>query len=226
VAELFPPARDREPSAADRLEAQLLDKRNRIALLTEELDDGEVKAVVAKLRELEAQAEDLETQLAEARMREVHPPAQSLKEAKTILEALDGAADPTDALLRLRAVIRRILTGIWLLVVGKGRDRIAEVLIEFAAGERVVLRSFVLIHRPPVVNAHGLVRAAVNAVINSMAVLPETPPAGRKPARAVPGSQQWIWDIRKPDHAAERLKQMEAWPPDIVDQVLEWMASQ
>jgi DNA invertase Pin-like site-specific DNA recombinase len=224
-AELFPPARDREPSEAERLEAQLLGKRNRIALLTEELEDGEVKAVVSKLRQLEAEAADLEQQLAEARMREVHPPARSLEEAKTILEALDGAEDPTDALLRLRAVIRRILTGIWVLVVGKGRDRIAEVLIEFAPGERVALRSFAVICRPPVVNAHGTVRPAVNAVVNSLAVTTDRPIDSAGEAAVIAGEANFLWDIRRPDQAAERLQQMEAWPADIVDRVLEWLTS-
>jgi hypothetical protein len=47
----------------------------------------------------------------------------------------------------LRAALRRIVKEIWILVVPKGRDRLAAVQIWFAGGERH--RDYFIFHRPP-----------------------------------------------------------------------------
>jgi hypothetical protein len=64
------------------------------------------------------------------------------------LAALEAAPDPTDARLRLRAALRRIVEDVWLLVVphGRGRDRLCAVQIYFAGRGRH--RDYLILHRP------------------------------------------------------------------------------
>jgi hypothetical protein len=52
--------------------------------------------------------------------------------------------------LRLRAELRRVVDSVWLLVVPRGRDRLAAVQVHFAGGG---WRDYLLLHRPPKANA-------------------------------------------------------------------------
>lgn len=100
---------------------------------------------------LEERKRDLTAQLTEARQKAANPLSETWGEVKSLLTALDAAADPVDARLRLRAGLRRIVDSIWLLVVPRGRDRLAAVQIWFAEAKRQ--RSYLIHHRPPKANA-------------------------------------------------------------------------
>ncbi len=102
---------------------------------------------------LEAHKHDLAARLAEARLDAAHPLSESWGEAQTLADAIDNAADPKDARLRLRAALRRIVDSVWLLVVPRGLDRLAAVQIWFAGGERQ--RSYALFYRPGTPHREG-----------------------------------------------------------------------
>src|SRR5262249_54845394 len=79
-------------------------------------------------------------------------------ECQSLAAALDSAPDPDDARLRLRSVLRRMVAGVWMLVVPRGRDRLAAVQIWFAGEKRS--RSYLVLHRPPLANARARVDGA------------------------------------------------------------------
>jgi DNA invertase Pin-like site-specific DNA recombinase len=134
-----------------------------------------------RVTDLESRKRDLAGRLAEARQRAAHPLSESWGEAQSLAGALDRAADPRDARLRLRAALRRIVGSVWLLVVPRGRERLAAVQIHFAGGRH---RDYLIWHRPATANASA--RAE-----------------GRWWARsfASAGVGEGL-DLRRPDHAA------------------------
>jgi DNA invertase Pin-like site-specific DNA recombinase len=94
---------------------------------------------------LEAHKAELAAELAEARQRAAHPLSESWGQMQSLVEILDGAADPRDARLRLRSALRRIIESIHLLVVPRGRDRLCAVQLWFTGGKRC--RSYFIFHR-------------------------------------------------------------------------------
>jgi hypothetical protein len=64
-----------------------------------------------------------------------------------MIDTLDRAPDPQDARLRLRSTLRRIVDSIFLLVVPRGRDRLAVAQVYFQGGQKV--RAYFIIHQPP-----------------------------------------------------------------------------
>jgi DNA invertase Pin-like site-specific DNA recombinase len=123
--------------------------------LEAELLKGDVAALAKVLRKLEERKRELAAQLADARHKAANPLSESWGEAKTLLGVLEKAPDPTDAQLRLRSALRRIVENIWLLVVprGRGRDRLAAVQIDFREGAR---RSYLILYSPPKSNGKAL----------------------------------------------------------------------
>jgi DNA invertase Pin-like site-specific DNA recombinase len=107
----------------------------RIDELTELLEGDNLAPVVKKLREMDLRLGELNTRIRELEQEAAAPLPDAWGEAKSILGYLDKAADPTDARLRLRAALRRIVESIRLRVVPCGIDRLALVDIWFAGGE-------------------------------------------------------------------------------------------
>src|SRR5262249_25242918 len=89
---------------------------------------------------------ELTRQLTEARREAAHPLSEAWGEARTLLGALEAAADPEDARLRLRSALRRVVDGIWLLVVRRGRDALCGAQVWFKKDGR---RDYLIFHRPP-----------------------------------------------------------------------------
>jgi DNA invertase Pin-like site-specific DNA recombinase len=117
-----------------------------IAQLEVELLKGDIAAVARVLREREARKRELAGHLAEARQKAAHPLSEAWGEAKTLIDVLDNAPDPTDARLRLRSAVRRIVESVWLLVVRCGRVRLCAVQVWFADGESH--RDYLIYHLP------------------------------------------------------------------------------
>jgi DNA invertase Pin-like site-specific DNA recombinase len=138
---------DDGPDEAMVLAGRLAGVEGKIAELEAELLQGDVAALAKVLRQLEAQKRDLAQQLAEARQRAAHPLGAAWGEARSLIDALDGAPDPADARLRLRAALRRIVDSVWLLPVARGRDRLCAVQVWFAGGERHL--DYLILSRPP-----------------------------------------------------------------------------
>ncbi len=98
--------------------------------------NGYNPAAGRRIAELHDRKTDLIARLAQARQEALNPLSETWGKCKTIFDALQSAADPADARLRARAAIRRIVSGMWLLVVPRGRGRLAAVQVVFAGGEK------------------------------------------------------------------------------------------
>ena len=94
-------------------------------------ENGESPSQHKRLREKEALKKELAAKLAEASQAAAHPLSAAWGEFHSLLSALGSAPDKNDALLRLRGVLRRVAESIWLLVVGRGKDRLAAVQVWF-----------------------------------------------------------------------------------------------
>jgi hypothetical protein len=132
------------PDETLALAGELATIEAKIAALEAELLNGDVAALARVLRVLEEKKRDIAAKLAEARGRAASPLSESWGECKSILETLASAPDVKDARLRLRGVLRRIITDIWLMVVPRGILRTCAVQVFFAEGGR---RDYWLLHR-------------------------------------------------------------------------------
>jgi DNA invertase Pin-like site-specific DNA recombinase len=139
------------PDETGQLAAQKAEVRGKIdkllAALEAELDAGEEpsRGTQRLLKKLEDAEREIEQQLRKARQNAAHPLSESWGQAKTLIAV---AADP-DARLRLRSLLRQIVSEIRLLVVPRKRDRIAAVQVWFAGDEQH--RDYLILHRPALV---------------------------------------------------------------------------
>jgi DNA invertase Pin-like site-specific DNA recombinase len=139
------------------------DRPDEVAVLTAEKENAEAKlakveaellagpsTTLAKVaRQLEGQLNDLTSRLKSAQAAAAHPLEYDWGEFGGLAEALESAADPIDARLRLRAVLHRLVDEITLLVVPRGRARLAAVQVWFTGDGH---RDYLILHRPPVNN--------------------------------------------------------------------------
>jgi DNA invertase Pin-like site-specific DNA recombinase len=102
-------------------------------------------AIGERITLLEARQRDLAARLAEARHKAAHPLSETWGEFQSLAAALEAAPDPEDFRLRLRSSLRRIAEGMSLLVVPRGKVRLAAVQIDFTGGRR---RSYLIYYRP------------------------------------------------------------------------------
>jgi hypothetical protein len=116
------------------------------------LAGGSVVAGFDVLRQLEVKQREAEAQFREANEKAARPLEATWDEAKTLVDALASAPAPEAARLRLRAALRRIVDSVWVLIVPRGRVRLAAVQIDFAEGSR---RNYLVWHRPPSGNHLG-----------------------------------------------------------------------
>jgi DNA invertase Pin-like site-specific DNA recombinase len=136
------------PDEAEILGRQLGDVEAELAEASAFMDANGFSPTIGKrVAALEARQADLNSRLTAARQKAAHPLSEAWGETKSLLEVVDTAPDQTDARLRLRACLRRVISEIWLLVVPQGRDRLAAVQVWFADGKRC--RSYLILHRPP-----------------------------------------------------------------------------
>jgi Recombinase/Resolvase, N terminal domain len=148
---------ERNSSAADEagaLEREMEYLRLQKNALEAELLSGDVPSLAAALRKINVKEQSLTTKLAGARRRAAHPLDAAWEETRSLLNAIDSAEDKNDIRLKLRTVLRRIVEEIRVLVVPRGRDRLAAVQIRFTGGTKQ--RSYLILHRPP--RANGKVR--------------------------------------------------------------------
>jgi DNA invertase Pin-like site-specific DNA recombinase len=156
------------------------------------LADGDVLTLAKALKQLEGQKRELAAKLAEARQKAAHPLSESWGQAQSLLATLDAAPDPTDARLRLRSSLRRMVEEIWLLIVPRGRDRLCAVQIYFQGSHQGEHRDFLIFHRAPWGNARA--RRAGQCKVASLA------------SACRPGEL----DLRKSDHATRLEKTLAA----------------
>lgn len=128
---------DQGPDATLALSAHLSRVEAELAEANAFMDEhGFSPSIGKRITALEVTKGELAEQLAEARQKAAHPLSESWGEVQTLAEALETAPAPEDARLRLRTALRRIVDGVWLLVVPRGRDRLCAVQVWFAGGKR------------------------------------------------------------------------------------------
>jgi DNA invertase Pin-like site-specific DNA recombinase len=180
--EVIPP--NGEENEVLTLSGELAAVEGRIAELEAALaGDGDVTALVRALRQLEARGKDVAGRLAEARLRAASPALEAWGEAKTLLDVIDQAADPEEARLRLRAVLRRFIDVVYLLVVPRGRDRLAAVQVFFVDDGH---RNYLIHYSPPKSNGKYRTEGAWSAA--------SLPPAVTRGLEL---------DLRRRDHARD-----------------------
>jgi DNA invertase Pin-like site-specific DNA recombinase len=133
------------------LAGRLAGVESSIAALVADLEEhGDSPALFARLRQKEALKKELAEKLAAAKREAMHPLSESWGETHSLIDAIDRARDPADARLRLKAVLRRVVEDIRLLVVPRGRDRLAIVQVWFREDGH---RSYSIYYRPGKANA-------------------------------------------------------------------------
>jgi DNA invertase Pin-like site-specific DNA recombinase len=108
----------------------------------------DVEGLVSVLRSLEAEKREVAERLAEARRNAATPLGEAWGQCRSLLDAMDDAADQGEARVRLRAAMRRTINGIWCLFIGRGSWRVAAAQVYFAGGAH---RDYLILRRP----AHG-----------------------------------------------------------------------
>jgi hypothetical protein len=135
------------------LERQVRWLADRQAELAAELRNGDIPVIAQQIRELKAEEDELAAKLDEARQLAAKPLSETWRDLSALA---DSAADP-DARRRLRSSIARVVERIRLLVVPRGRDRLAWAEVHFAGGAGPKgLRTYVIVHRPPLWTGKGV----------------------------------------------------------------------
>src|SRR5262249_34236027 len=108
------------------LAGQLTHVETQLATIEEQLlAESDVVTLAKAAARLEARKKDLAEQLAAARQKAAAPRGEAWGECKTTMDLLSRPPAPPGTRLRLRSLLRRVVSEIWVLVVGRGRDRIA-----------------------------------------------------------------------------------------------------
>jgi DNA invertase Pin-like site-specific DNA recombinase len=170
--------------------------QNKVAVLAGELEH--VKGELAKVQEdlltsysatrakvsdtLEARQKELTEQLNEARHKAPGTLGEQWGECKTLMGLLDKAPDPTEVRLKLRSLLGKVVTEIWVLVVARGRSRLAAVQVYFTEDGH---RDYFILSQPPKANGQGWRQEGRSRALNLADALKLGP-----------------LDLRKPDHVA------------------------
>jgi hypothetical protein len=120
----------REPkSETSSIAADLAAKEQRARQIEAELagDEGDVPSLARVLRKLDEECASLKKRLAEARQKESNPRSVAWAETLTLLDVAKDEASR----LRLRELIRTIITEIWVLIVPRASHRLAAVQVYF-----------------------------------------------------------------------------------------------
>jgi DNA invertase Pin-like site-specific DNA recombinase len=152
-------------------------------------ENGFSPSIGKRIKTLEDRERSLAADMAAARELAAHPLSEAWGQAQTLFDALASAPDPKEARMRLRTALRRIVAGLWVLVIPQGRVRLCAVQIWFAGGNKH--REYLIYHRSLVVS-HGRHFEEVCRWSSMLTV--------------VKGPEL---DLRRPDHAAaleEKLK--------------------
>jgi hypothetical protein len=125
-----------EASRADVLRAKLRNARQDVAQLQEDLKGGYSKALATVLREKEEEAERAAGELQEELARSLKPAARAWEGFPGLADAIRTAPDPDAVRLRLRTVLRRVVTAAPVLIVRRGSYQLCAVQFFFEVGRR------------------------------------------------------------------------------------------
>jgi hypothetical protein len=132
------------PDETGTLAGQLEHVRAKIAENERVAEESPSEAIARVLARLEVKEKALAKALAEARQRAASPLSEVFGSAKQLVKVIHSD-DGEEKRLRLRAALRRIIGEIRLLVVPRGRERLAWCQVWFSNGKR---RDYLLHHSP------------------------------------------------------------------------------
>jgi hypothetical protein len=148
------PNQKHEASRADVLRQKLANIRHDIASLQEDLKAGYSKALAAVLRDQEAAEEETAGALQDELAKTVRPVERAWQDFPTLADLIAGADDPDAVRLKLRAVLRRLVEQIYVLIVKHracGSYLVAAVQVYFAGGgvrDYLIVNQNAGYHRP------------------------------------------------------------------------------
>jgi DNA invertase Pin-like site-specific DNA recombinase len=122
------------PSKADVLRANLFNVRQDLAGIQAELKAGFSKALVAVLREKEAEEEAVAGQLQDELVRSARPADRAWQELPGLADMVKKGGD--EARLRLRPVLKRVVAGLWAVIVRRGSCQLCAVQAWFADSDQ------------------------------------------------------------------------------------------
>jgi DNA invertase Pin-like site-specific DNA recombinase len=146
------PRKDKGADKSLALTGRLVELEGEIEKIKTRLQEKYSDALADVLDRHEAEKKAVNDELTQARQEEASPLSEAWGECGSLLDALDAAPDAEEARMRLRAALRRIVTGVWCLFVGRGRIRLAAVQIWFTGGAR---RDYLILSRPATGGAAG-----------------------------------------------------------------------
>ncbi len=144
--EVLPPQKDPGLGELQQLQTSLAGVEAELSDAAAFMAANGFSATIGKrIAVLEFRKEELEASLLDAKVSAACPAEAAWKEYGSLVDALEQAPDQRDARLRLRAILRRVIACVWLLIVPRGRDRVAVVQVDFAGGAR---RSYLVWYHP------------------------------------------------------------------------------
>ena len=139
------PREEMTPNRVEVLRAKLVNVRQDIARLQADLTEQYAKALVTVLRDRETQEEALAVELQDELAKTVRPASRAWKELPTLADLITKAADPDDARLKLRPVLRRVIKEGYVPGVKRGSYQLAAVQLFFHGEAR---RDYLLAYQP------------------------------------------------------------------------------
>lgn len=108
-----------------------------------ETGDEDVGPLVAVLRKLQGELDDLGDKIAATEAESATPLAHAWADCSSLIDAVCGEKGD-EARERLRSALRRTVIGMWCLFVGKGRTRLAAVRVQFRGEAH---RDYLIVHK-------------------------------------------------------------------------------
>ena len=175
------------------LSGELARVESSIGMIEADLNEnGESPTQHKRLREKEEVKRGLSARLADAQQRVANPLSEAWGQVGALLATLDDAPDPHDARLRLRSILRRVVSEVRVLVLSRGHTRLCVAQLWFVDDG---CRNYLIIHKPPKSNGRGRTE-------------------GQWDVRTMKSEKGAGFDLRKPDRAARlaaKLEAMESW---------------
>jgi DNA invertase Pin-like site-specific DNA recombinase len=113
------------------------------------MEDGDFASLTDVLKRVDTELKEVDAKLAVARQEAASPIAEAWGEARGLVDALDAE----DSRLRLRGALRRIISGMWCVFVGKRKGKLAAIRVQFAGSDRH--RDYFVSYRPEHVGYGG-----------------------------------------------------------------------
>jgi DNA invertase Pin-like site-specific DNA recombinase len=171
-----------KPDRARVLAGQLEQVEESLRRLTADLDEhGETPTLLARVRDKDAQRARLKKELDAAQAEARRPLAVDWGTLQSLAALLAASPDPEDCRVRLRAVLRRTVADMRMLVVARGLTRLAAVQIFFKNDGH---RTYLIRHQPAQANGKQRVEGHWHARSLKDAGLTEGDLDLRKPAAA------------------------------------------